>query len=111
MPVTDENAGWRLHVRVERETLTRLPRTRAILFTIRTYVHRLDRYGRDPARVRPCPRWTEGSCYGARPGTPAQRTSHQAGRARQGPRPVCHAHPAAVAEMWHAHLAESCAAG
>jgi hypothetical protein len=27
-----------MHVRVERETLRRLPRTQAVLFTIRTYI-------------------------------------------------------------------------
>ncbi|KAK9830711.1 hypothetical protein WJX74_003697 [Apatococcus lobatus] len=36
-PVTVENAGERLIIRSERETLTRLPKTQAILFTIRTY--------------------------------------------------------------------------
>lgn len=36
-PVTAENAGERLIIRSERETLTRLPKTQAILFTIRTY--------------------------------------------------------------------------
>lgn len=32
------NAGLRLHLRVERQTLRRLPATRAVLFTIRTFV-------------------------------------------------------------------------
>ncbi len=36
-PVTAENAGERLIIRSERETLTRLPKSQAILFTIRTY--------------------------------------------------------------------------
>ena len=53
VPVTAENAGWRLHVRVERETLSRLPRSRAILFTIRTHIHRLEHYGQHPEQVRP----------------------------------------------------------
>ena len=35
--MTAENAGERLIIRSERETLTRLPKTQAILFTIRTY--------------------------------------------------------------------------
>jgi hypothetical protein len=36
--VTAENAGARLFVRVERQTFSRLPRTRAVLFTIHTYL-------------------------------------------------------------------------
>lgn len=41
-----------LTLRVERQTLRRLPRTGAVLFTIRTYRHRLDDVARDPARAR-----------------------------------------------------------
>jgi hypothetical protein len=35
-PVTADDAGWRLWLRSERQTLTRLPRTGAVVFTIRT---------------------------------------------------------------------------
>ncbi len=41
-PITAANAGALLWFRVERQTLRRLPQTQAILFTIRTYVTRLD---------------------------------------------------------------------
>jgi hypothetical protein len=37
-PATPETAGDRVYLRVERQTLRRLPQTDAILFTIRTYV-------------------------------------------------------------------------
>ncbi len=40
-PVTADAAGERLYLRVERQTLRRLPMSDAILFTIRTYVRRL----------------------------------------------------------------------
>jgi hypothetical protein len=36
--VTAENAGDRVWLRVERQTLTRLPRTGAIVFTIKTTI-------------------------------------------------------------------------
>ncbi len=36
--ITKENAGESLFLRVERQTLTRLPRTGAVVFTIHTYV-------------------------------------------------------------------------
>jgi hypothetical protein len=52
MPVpglTAENAGEKLWLRVERQTLRRLPRTRAIVFTIRTLLRRLDEIAADPA--------------------------------------------------------------
>jgi hypothetical protein len=39
--VTPENAGERLWLRVERQTLRRLPETGAVLFTIRTHITRL----------------------------------------------------------------------
>jgi dimethylamine monooxygenase subunit A len=42
-PVTAENAGAVLWLRVERQTLRKLPGTGAVVFTIRTYVTRLDR--------------------------------------------------------------------
>jgi hypothetical protein len=52
--VTPENAGSRIFLRVERQTLRRLPRTGAVLFTIRTYQRTVggltDRPG-EPARL------------------------------------------------------------
>lgn len=39
--ITPENAGDRLFLRVERQTLRRLPRTGAVLFGIRVHVYRL----------------------------------------------------------------------
>ena len=36
--ITDKNAGNRLFIRVERQTIRRLPRTQAIVFTIRVHV-------------------------------------------------------------------------
>ena len=50
--VTAENAGQRLHLRVERQTLSRLPRTGAVLFTIRTHMKRLDHFEGRPDAVR-----------------------------------------------------------
>ena len=50
-PITAENAGHRLHTRCERETLVRFPRTRAVLFTIRTHLKDLDHYARQPSKV------------------------------------------------------------
>jgi hypothetical protein len=41
-PITAENAGEHLWLRVERQTLRRLPATDAVVFTIRTYITRLD---------------------------------------------------------------------
>jgi len=41
-----------LTMRVERQTLRRLPRTGDVLFTIRTYRHRLEDVARDPVRAR-----------------------------------------------------------
>jgi dimethylamine monooxygenase subunit A len=38
LPITAETAGDRLYLRVERQTLQRLPATRAVVFTIRTYI-------------------------------------------------------------------------
>ena len=40
-PATPENAGELVYLRVERQTLRRLPQSDAILFTIRTYVRRI----------------------------------------------------------------------
>lgn len=48
-PVTAANAGERLWLRVERQTLRRLPATGAAVFTIRTHVTRLDAAIRSPA--------------------------------------------------------------
>ena len=41
--ITEQNAGERLFLRVERQTLRRLPESGAILFGIRVHVYRLDR--------------------------------------------------------------------
>ena len=41
-PITAENAGARLWLRVERQTLRRLPATGAVVFTIRTHITRID---------------------------------------------------------------------
>ncbi|MDB5590487.1 DUF3445 domain-containing protein [Enterovirga sp.] len=40
-PIAPEEAGERLWLRVERQTLRRLPRSGAVLFTIRTHLHRM----------------------------------------------------------------------
>jgi dimethylamine monooxygenase subunit A len=40
--ITPENAGLRIYLRVERQTLRRLPRTGAVLFTIRTHQRPLE---------------------------------------------------------------------
>lgn len=47
--ITPENAGDRLWLRMERQTLRRLPRTRDILFTIRVYVKPLAQLAPDRA--------------------------------------------------------------
>ncbi|WP_312166374.1 DUF3445 domain-containing protein [Phenylobacterium sp.] len=44
-------AGAELHVRVERQTLRRLPRTGGALFTIRVWLHPLDDLAGDPPRL------------------------------------------------------------
>ncbi len=41
--LTPDNAGEHLYVRIERQTLTRLPRSGAVLFGLHTYQNRLDR--------------------------------------------------------------------
>ena len=46
--LTAENAGARLWLRVERQTLRRLPCSSAVLFTIRTLVRRLDEVATAP---------------------------------------------------------------
>ncbi|PPS46095.1 hypothetical protein B1A85_02310 [Chroococcidiopsis sp. TS-821] len=45
--ITAENAGEKLWLRVERQTLRRLPKSGGILFTIRTYVYALKSIVRD----------------------------------------------------------------
>ncbi len=46
--ITATNAGNQLWMRVERQTLRRLPTTQAVLFTIRTYVYPLHSLVQDP---------------------------------------------------------------
>ena len=46
--IAPNNAGQRLWLRVERQTLRRLPVSGGILFTIRTYVYPLDQIAADP---------------------------------------------------------------
>lgn len=50
-PITAENAGHRLVTRMERETLSRFPKSRAILFTIRTHMKPLNRFQAMPDKV------------------------------------------------------------
>ena len=50
--ITSENAGERLWLRVERQTLRRLEISSGILFTIRTYVYPLHTLADDPIVVR-----------------------------------------------------------
>lgn len=47
--ITPDNAGESLYLRVERQTLRRLPRSDAILFGIRVHVYRLDSVITSPA--------------------------------------------------------------
>lgn len=47
--ITAENAGQSLWLRVERQTLRRLPDSGGVLFTIRTYVYSLAQVAADPA--------------------------------------------------------------
>lgn len=42
VPITADNAGAHLWLRVERQTLRRLPASGAVVFTIRTYITRID---------------------------------------------------------------------
>ena len=49
--ITHENAGERVFLRVERQTLRRLPSTGAVLFGIRVHVYRLDRVIDGPVRA------------------------------------------------------------
>ncbi|WP_067555688.1 heme-dependent oxidative N-demethylase family protein [Oceanibaculum pacificum] len=50
--ITAENIGQRVFIRVERQTLRRLPASGDILFTIRTYLDRLDRLEPFPPLAR-----------------------------------------------------------
>ena len=50
--ITAENAGDRCFLRIERQTLSRLPQTRGILFTIHTYVNPVSEVVADPDRLR-----------------------------------------------------------
>ena len=61
-PVTAQNAGERLQTRCERETLSRFPRTGAILFTIRTHLRKLREFEGRPDKVSLIMRrgWGEG---------------------------------------------------
>jgi hypothetical protein len=47
--ITAENAGETLHLRVERQTLRRLPRSETVLFGIRVHVYQLGRVIGTPA--------------------------------------------------------------
>jgi uncharacterized cupin superfamily protein len=49
--ITSENAGERCFMRVERQTFSRLPKTRGILFTIHTYINPVSEVIEDPARL------------------------------------------------------------
>ncbi len=49
--ITPENAGDRIWLRIERQTLRRLPHTRDILFTIRVYVRPLAQLAAQPDRA------------------------------------------------------------
>jgi len=50
--ITPINAGERLWLRVERQTLRRLAQTGAVIFTIRTHITRLDRAVASPAEAQ-----------------------------------------------------------
>ena len=50
--LTLANIGARCHLRIERQTLTRLPMTDAILFTVRTYQMPIARLAEQPERLR-----------------------------------------------------------
>jgi len=50
--ITHENAGERLHLRVERQMFVRLPRTQGILFTIHTYLTPLSEVVADNTRLK-----------------------------------------------------------
>ena len=69
-PVTAQNAGERLQTRCERETLSRFPRTGAILFTIRTHMRKLKSFEGRPDKVK------HSSCTGVR-GVDGYKRSHE----------------------------------
>ncbi len=50
--ITPREAGRAVFVRMERQTLRRLPRTGGVLFTIRVWRHPLEDLDRDPARLK-----------------------------------------------------------
>ncbi len=50
--LTPSSIGQHVFLRVERQTLTRLPRSQAILFGIHTYISRLDAEAAQPQRAR-----------------------------------------------------------
>lgn len=51
--LTTENAGEYLFLRVERQTLRRLPRTRAVIFSVRTHMKSIaDAVGNDIGRIQ-----------------------------------------------------------
>jgi hypothetical protein len=50
--VTAENAGEQVHLRVEVQVLARLPRSHGVLFSIRTYLIRLDELATNPDWAR-----------------------------------------------------------
>ena len=50
--VTAENAGDRCYFRIERQTLSRLPVTESVLFTVQTYVGRMEELAAEPERAR-----------------------------------------------------------
>jgi len=49
--ITSENAGDRCFLRVERQTFSRLPKTRSILFTIHTYIDPVSEIVKDADRL------------------------------------------------------------
>jgi dimethylamine monooxygenase subunit A len=48
--ITAQNAGYRCFLRVERQTLTRLPETNAVLFTIHSYINPVAEIAVNPAK-------------------------------------------------------------
>ena len=52
MTVTADNAGEKVHLRVEVQVLARLPRSHGVLFSIRTYLIRLDELATHPDWAR-----------------------------------------------------------
>ena len=50
--MTAENAGEKVHLRVEVQVLARLPRSHGVLFSSRTYLIRLDELAANPDWAR-----------------------------------------------------------